>query len=60
MKKGRGTGQKTVVFGRFKRNGKVYTEIVPDASKSRLQRVIRGKVSIDAVVHTGGWRGTMG
>ena len=31
-KRGRGAGGKTKVFGIFKRNGSVYTEIVPDLS----------------------------
>ena len=35
-KKGRGAYGKTIVFGIFKRNGKVYTEIVPDPSKATL------------------------
>ncbi len=30
-KRGRGASGKTIVFGIFKRAGKVYTEIVPDA-----------------------------
>ncbi len=32
-KRGRGAGGKTIVFGIYKRNGKVYTEIVPNAAK---------------------------
>ena len=36
-KRGRGASGKTIVFGVFKRNGKVYTEIVPDCSKATLQ-----------------------
>lgn len=55
-KRGRGAGSKTIVFGLFKRNGWVYTEIVPDARKRTLQRVIRGKVSLDSVIHSDGWR----
>lgn len=43
-KRGRGAYGKTIVFGVFKRNGKVYTEIVPDCSKATLQAIIRGKV----------------
>lgn len=43
-KKGRGAGGKTIVFGILERRGKVYTEIVPDASKKQLQAAIRGKV----------------
>ena len=59
-KRGRGASGKTIVFGIFKRNGKVFTEIVPDASKSVLQKVIRGRVSIDSVIHSDGWRGYNG
>jgi len=59
-KRGRGASGKTIVFGIFKRNGHVYTEIVPDASKAALQKVIRGHVSIDSVIHSDGWRGYNG
>jgi len=38
-KRGRGAGGKTIVFGVLKRGDKVYTEIVPDASKATLQKV---------------------
>jgi len=41
-KKGRGAGGKTIVFGILERQGKVYTEIVPDASKKQRQAAIRG------------------
>jgi transposase-like protein len=41
-KRGRGAGGKTKVFGIFKRNGSVYTEIVPDCSKKTLQAVFAG------------------
>lgn len=56
-KAGRGAGRKTPVFGIFKRGGRVYTELVPDRSKAVLSRAIRGKVSLDAVVCSDGWRG---
>jgi transposase-like protein len=59
-KRGRGASSKTIVFGIFKRDDKVYTEIVPDASKASLVEVIRGHVSIDSVIHTDGWRGYNG
>lgn len=55
-KRGRGSGGKTIVFGIFKRRGKVYTEIVPDAKKKTLQRIIRGKISTDSSIHSDGWR----
>jgi hypothetical protein len=33
------------------------TEIVPDCSKSTLQGIIRGRVSLESVIHSDGWRG---
>lgn len=59
-KRGRGAHGKTIVFGIFKRNGNVYTEVVSDASKKSLQGVIRGKVSLDSIIHSDGWRGYNG
>jgi len=59
-KRGRGASGKTIVFGIYKRNGSVYTEIVPDAAKKTLQNIIRGKVSLDSVIHSDGWRGYNG
>jgi len=56
-KRGRGAGGKTIVFGIFKRNGMVYTEIVPDPKKRSLQAVIRGRIGIRSVIHSDGWRG---
>lgn len=53
-KRGRGAGSKTIVFGIYKRNGKVYTEVVPNAAKKTLQNIIRGKVSLDSVIHSDG------
>ena len=59
-KRGRGASGKTIVFGIIKRQGKVYTEIVPDCSKTTLQKVIRGKVALDSVIHSDCWRGYNG
>ena len=56
-KRGRGAAGKTIVFGIFKRNGCVYTEIVADCKKATLQAIIRGRVSPEAVIHSDGWRG---
>jgi transposase-like protein len=56
-KRGRGAGSKTIVFGLYKRQGKVYTEIVPDAKARTLQGIIRGHANIESVIHTDGWRG---
>lgn len=59
-KRGRGAYGKTVVFGVFERDGKVYTEIVPDCSKTTLQGIIRGRVDPASVINTDGWRGYNG
>ncbi len=59
-KRGRGAYKKTPVFGIFKRGGKVYTEIVPDCAKATLQAIIRGRVDLDSIIHSDGWRGYNG
>ena len=56
-KRGRGAGGKAIVFGIFKREGQVYTEIVPDCSKKSLLAVIRGRIKPEVIVHSDGWRG---
>jgi transposase-like protein len=59
-KRGRGVSGKTIVFGIYKRNGSVFTEIVPNAARQTLQNIIRGKVSLDSIIHSDGWRGYNG
>ena len=59
-KRGRGASGKTIVFGLLKRDGNIYTEIEPDASKASLQAIIRRKADINSVIHTDGWRGYNG
>ncbi len=59
-KRGRGASGKTIVFGIFKRNGKVYTEIVPDCARTTLQAIIRGRVGVESVIHSDMWRGYNG
>ncbi|MGC2235691.1 MAG: IS1595 family transposase [Pyrinomonadaceae bacterium] len=59
-KRGRGASGKTIVFGIYKRNGKVYTEIVPDCARRTLQAIIRGRVSVESVIHSDMWRGYNG
>jgi transposase len=55
-KRGRGARGKTIVFGIYKRNGRVYTEVVPNCKKAGLQAIIRGKVELTATIHTDGFR----
>ena len=59
-KRGRGAFGKTIVFGLFQRNGSVYTEIVPNCSKATLQAVIRGRVDLQSIIYSDGWRGYNG
>jgi transposase-like protein len=59
-KRGRGARGKTIVFGLLKRGDKVYTEIVDNCSAATLQSIIKGKTSIESVIHSDGWRGYNG
>jgi transposase len=56
-KRGRGAGGKVPVFGLLKRNGKVYTKIIPDASSATLMPIITRKITPDSIVYTDYWRG---
>lgn len=55
-KRGRGAYGKTIVFGIYKRNGSVYTEIVPNCSRKTLYAIIKGRVDAASVIHTDGFR----
>lgn len=55
-KRGRGAYGKTIVFGILKRNGFVYTQIVPDVSRKTLQAIIRGRVETNSVIHSDAWK----
>jgi len=59
LKRGRGT-QKQPVFGILVRNGKVYTEIIPNCKKKTLHDIIKGKVDLESLMFTDGWRGYNG
>ena len=56
LKRGRGT-RKQPVFGVLKRDGRVYTEIIPNCKKLVLQSIIKGKIDPSAVIYSDGWRG---
>ena len=50
-KRGRGAVGKVPVFGLLKRDGKVYTVIIPDAKSDTLLPIIREKVKPDSIVY---------
>ncbi|WP_307739999.1 IS1595 family transposase [uncultured Parolsenella sp.] len=52
--RGRGARGETVVFGPLERGGKVYAQIVPDASRKTSTRVTEGKVSKGSTMCTDG------
>lgn len=55
-KRGRGAENKHIVFGIYKRNGRVYTEIVKNVKAKTLQTIIKGRVSFDSTLYTDGFR----
>ena len=54
--RGRGAARKIPVIGLLKREGKVFTQIVPNCSKAELLSVVRDLVKRPAVIHTDGWK----
>jgi transposase len=51
-RRGRGAAGKVPVFGLWKRGGKVYTAIIPDAKASTVIPIIREKGLPDSIVYT--------
>jgi transposase len=55
-KRGRGAENKHIVFGIFKRNGRVYTEIVKNVKAKTLQAIIKGRVDLQSTLYTDDFR----
>lgn len=55
-KRGRRASRKIIVLGLLKRNGKVYAQIIPDASQVEILPIIRATVKSGADIFTDGWR----
>lgn len=55
--RGRGSAGKVPVFGILKRNGKVYTQVIKDASSKTLIPIIEQKVVPDSIVYSDCWKG---
>jgi len=56
-KRGRGAAGKVPVFGILKRGGKVYTQVIPDASGRTLIPIIENRILPDSIVYSDCWRG---
>lgn len=55
-KRGRGVTNKVPVFGIKKRDGKVYTQIIKNASRAQILPIIKRIINKDATIYTDGWR----
>ena len=55
-KRGRGASGKVLVLGILKRGGKVYTKVIPRATRQNILPIIKGKVLEETTVHTDGWK----
>lgn len=55
-KRGRGSENKIPVFGILKREGKVYTQIIPNSSSETLLGIVKEKIQPDSIVYTDSFR----
>src|SRR3990167_2445925 len=55
-KRGRGAEDKVPVFGVLKRDGKVYTQIIKNASKQELLPIVRQLVRKKSTIYTDKWK----
>ena len=59
-KRGRGAAGKIIVFGVYKRNGFVHTQIIPNASRASLRAAVERRARRQSVLHSDAWRGYHG
>jgi transposase len=55
-KRGRGAENKVPVFGVLKRDGKVYTQIIKNASKQELMPIVKQIVRKQSTIYTDKWK----
>lgn len=58
-RRGRGTHRQPV-FGIFERNGRVYTEVIPDCSIRTLRKIITGQIDLSSTIYSDSWTGYTG
>lgn len=55
-KRGRGTHRQPV-FGVYERNGRVYTQVIPNCKRCTLRAIIKGKISLKSTIYSDSWSG---
>lgn len=55
-RRGRGASNKIIVLGLLKRQGKVFTKIIPNASRKEIMPIVRRTVQSGSDIYTDGWR----
>jgi transposase len=55
-KRGRGSSIKIVVFGVLKREGKVFTKVINNASRKEILPIIQEKILEDSTIYSDGWK----
>ena len=55
--RGRGASGKTIVFGIYRRNGYVHTQIIPNVRRTTLRQAITGRIAFESIVHSDAWSG---
>ena len=55
-KRGRGTTNKVPVFGILKRDGRVYTQIIKNASSKEIMPIVKDLVDKKSTIYTDKWR----
>lgn len=55
-KRGRGT-HKQPVFGIYEREGRVYTQTIPDCKLRTLRAIISGKIDLSSTIYSDSWKG---
>jgi hypothetical protein len=43
---------KQPVFGIYERNGRVYTEIIPDCERKTLRAIITGRIDLESTIYS--------
>jgi len=51
---------KQPVFGIYERNGRVYTEIIPDCERKTLRAIITGRIDLESTIYSDSWSGYSG